>query len=55
MTEKKQSGKLFSSAAEALKQAQKPHTSEQSRSPAYRLAYDDLDLLLRHELRPVRL
>ena len=33
------------------------HTPDtpQTRSPAYRLAYDDLDFILRDELRPVRL
>ncbi len=29
--------------------------TEQTRSPAYRLAYDDLDFMLRDQLRPVRL
>ena len=46
---------LFTSAADDLLHAQDPQTSAQSRSPAYRLAYDDLDFVLRDEMRPVRL
>jgi uncharacterized protein (TIGR00730 family) len=54
MSDKKPSSHLFTSAAEDLRHAQDPHSSEQSRSTAYRLAYDDLDFVLRDELRPVR-
>ncbi|MEH6610145.1 MAG: TIGR00730 family Rossman fold protein [Halioglobus sp.] len=55
MKQKKPSSRLLSSAAEDLHNATDPHGSEQSRSAAYRLAYDDLDFVLRDELRPVRL
>lgn len=49
------SGKLLSSAAEDVRHAKDSQQSEQSRSPAYRLAYDDLDFVLRDEMRPVRM
>ena len=55
MIQKNPSGKLFSSAAEDVRHAQEPHHCDQSRSPAYRLAYDDLDFVLRDELRPARM
>ncbi len=35
--------------------AQDTRDTAQTRSPSYRLAYDDLDFILRDELRPVRL
>lgn len=36
-------------------EAEQPGHSRQARSPAYRLAFEDLDFLLREDLRPVRL
>ena len=55
MKQKKPYPQLLSSAAEDLRNAKDRHGSEQSRAAAYRLAYDDLDFVLRDELRPVRL
>ena len=55
MTQKKSGAKLFQSAADDLVHSRDPQTTEQSRSPAYQLAYDDLDFVLRDEMRPVRL
>ncbi len=43
------------SAREDHERAQRAIDSPQTRSPSYRLAYADLDFLLREELRPVRL
>ena len=48
----------FASARQNLKTAETAETAEETpqvRSPSYRLAFTDLDLLLRDELRPVRL
>ncbi|MFC6440100.1 TIGR00730 family Rossman fold protein [Bowmanella sp. JS7-9] len=46
----------FHNASEDLAHARlDPDATEQSRSSAYRLAYDDLDFVLRDEMRPVRL
>jgi uncharacterized protein (TIGR00730 family) len=47
--------KIFSSAHEAAIFAQKQIESLQSKSASYRLAFQDPELLLRDELRPVRL
>lgn len=49
--------KLFPSAADDIRHAKaiEPGATEQTSSPAYRLAYDDDDFILRDELRPVRL
>ena len=55
MSDQKPPGHLFHNAAEDLKHAQDPQRSEQARSPAYRLAYDDLEFVLQDEMRPVRL
>ena len=54
MKPKNPSSQLLSNAAEDLRNAKDPHGSEQSLAAAYRLAYDDLDFVLRDELRPVR-
>jgi uncharacterized protein (TIGR00730 family) len=59
MSKRKQPGHLFPSAAEDRKTAQQldaiSSSREQIDSPAYRLAFDDEDFLVREELRPVRL
>jgi uncharacterized protein (TIGR00730 family) len=64
-SKRRKSGHLFSTAAEDLKSArqevkevQEVETSPsaaQVNSPAFRLAFDDLDFLVREEMRPVRL
>ena len=58
-SKRRKSGHLFSTAAEDLKNArqevEESPSSAQVNSSAYRLAFDDLDFLLREELRPVRL
>jgi uncharacterized protein (TIGR00730 family) len=45
----------FPSAKEEVIQVSYDYGSPQSHSPSYRLAYDDLDFIMRDELRPVRL
>ena len=59
MSKRKQPGHLFHSAADERRYANpelkgERVVNEQMASPAYRLAYDDIDFLLRDELRPVR-
>lgn len=54
MTDKKSSN-LFFNAAEDVKHSKDFKQIDDSENPAYRLAYNDLDFLLRDELRPVRL
>ena len=59
MSKRKQPGHLFHSAADERRYANpelkgERVVNEQMASPAYRLAYDDIDFLLRNELRPVR-
>ncbi|MES2623793.1 MAG: TIGR00730 family Rossman fold protein [Pseudomonadota bacterium] len=61
-SKRRKSGHLFSTAAEDLKnarqevkEAEEGPSAAQVNSPAYRLAFDDLDFLVREELRPVRL
>ncbi len=61
-SKRRKSGHLFSTAAEDLKNArqevkevEESPSAAQVNSPAYRLAFDDLDFLVREELRPVRL
>ena len=49
------SKRSFRDAQEDIKTSSGVPNTEQTRSPAYRLAYDDLDFILRDELRPVRL
>ncbi len=55
MTEKNDYKKLFPTAADDIEHAKDSQLSEQSSSPAYKLAYDDLDFVLRDEMRSVRL
>ncbi|WP_068116208.1 LOG family protein [Tropicimonas marinistellae] len=45
----------FRDAQEDIRSTSGVPDTEQTRSPVYRLAYDDLDFILRDELRPVRL
>ncbi|NDR57677.1 TIGR00730 family Rossman fold protein [Aliiruegeria sabulilitoris] len=45
----------FRDAQEDIQTSSGVPDTEQTRSPAYRLAYDDLDFILRDQLRPVRL
>jgi uncharacterized protein (TIGR00730 family) len=47
-------GRLFPSAREEAPQANQPTAVPQTEHPAYRLAFQDEDFLLREELRPVR-
>ncbi len=59
MSKRKQPGHLFHSAADERRYATpelkgERFANEQINSPAYRLAYDDMDFLLRDEMRPVR-
>ena len=46
---------FFRKAHEDIQSSTRGPDTEQTRSPAYRLAYDDLDFMLRDELRAVRL
>jgi uncharacterized protein (TIGR00730 family) len=55
MIPKPPSRRIFPSADEDARRAEKPSVPEQYRSTSYRLAYQDPDFLLRDELRPVRL
>ncbi|SNT22063.1 LOG family protein [Tropicimonas sediminicola] len=50
-----QSKRSFRDAQEDMRSTFGQPDTEQTLSPAYRLAYDDLDFILRDELRPVRL
>lgn len=56
---RKSSGHLFPTAAEDKERARKEEAAkfarEQINSSAYRLAFDDMEFLLREEMRPVRL
>ena len=57
MSRRKNPGHLFPNAAEDRRHAYadtEKIPSEQESSSAYRLAYDDIDFLLRDEMRPVR-
>jgi len=56
MSRRKNPGHLFPSAADDRRHAHKKTdiTKEQVNSSAYKLAYDDIDFLLRDEMRPVR-
>ena len=57
MSKRKQPGHLFHSAADERRFANPRSNAlenEQFNSPAYRLAFDDIDFLLRDEMRPVR-
>ncbi|MBR9980664.1 MAG: TIGR00730 family Rossman fold protein [Desulfatitalea sp.] len=53
MKEKKK--KIFPSASEDARSAELSVKTPQTLSPAYRLAFNDIDFMLREELRPVRL
>lgn len=55
MTESEKTDHLFPSAEEDAGAAILVPDTEQARSQSYRLAYTDVDFLLRDELRPVRL
>jgi len=46
--------RLFSPAREEAEAASHPTSSPQTEDPAYRLAFQDMDFLLRQDLRPVR-
>ena len=46
--------RVFSPAVEEAKTAREQASSPQTEDPAYRLAFQDLDFLLRQDLRPVR-
>jgi hypothetical protein len=46
--------RVFSPAREEAETAAKATTSPQTEDPAYRLAFQDMDFLLREDLRPVR-
>ncbi|WP_027856863.1 LOG family protein [Marinobacterium jannaschii] len=48
-------GHMFHNAADDVEHSRDPQLNLQACSPAYKLAYDDLELMLRDELRPVRL
>ena len=57
MSKRKQPGHLFHSAADERRFANPEYNgpeNEQLNSPAYRLAFDDIEFLLRDEMRPVR-
>lgn len=55
MSRRKQPGHLFPTAADDRRYARSEHEDNpQAGSPAYRLAFDDIDFLLREEMRPVR-
>ena len=47
--------RVFHPAREEAEVANQPTSSPQTRAPAYRLAFQDLDFLLREDLRPVRI
>ena len=55
MTEPKLPKQVFPSAEQDIDAARLMPDTPQTRSPSYRLAYDDHDFLMRDELRPVRL
>ncbi|CAA7627522.1 LOG family protein [Magnetospirillum sp. SS-4] len=55
MTKIPRRGPLPSARHEAAKQAPPPRETPQTLSPSYRLAFEDVDFLLRQDLRPVRL
>lgn len=55
MTEKDITDARFHHAREEVSFAEVDQSTPQTRSPAYRLAFQDTDFLLREELRPIRL
>ncbi len=50
----RRSGRIFPRAREDAADAQRDLSTPQTRDPAYRLAFQDMDFLLREDLRPVR-
>src|SRR3954464_1987675 len=46
--------RVFHPAREEAEVANQPTSSPQTRDPAYQLAFQDMDFLLREDLRPVR-
>jgi uncharacterized protein (TIGR00730 family) len=54
MTDPTPHNRVFSPAREEAEVAAKATSSPQTEDPAYRLAFQDLDFLLREDLRPVR-
>jgi len=54
MTDPHPPSRVFSPAREEAKVANDPTSSPQTEDPAYRLAFQDMDFLLREDLRPVR-
>jgi len=54
MTDPHPPRRVFSPAREEAQVANQPTSSPQTEDPAYRLAFQDMDFLLREDLRPVR-
>jgi uncharacterized protein (TIGR00730 family) len=54
MTDPHPPSRVFSPAREEAEVANQPTSSPQTEDPAYRLAFQDMDFLLREDLRPVR-
>ncbi len=54
MTDPHPPSRVFSPAREEAAVANQPTSSPQTEDPAYRLAFQDMDFLLREDLRPVR-
>ncbi|WP_375380499.1 LOG family protein [uncultured Sphingomonas sp.] len=54
MTDTRVPSRVFRRAAQEAKSAQTQISTPQTRNPAYRLAFQDMDFLLREDLRPVR-
>ena len=54
MTERKIPARVFAHAAQDAQTAKKTLSTPQTRSPSYRLAFQDEEFLLRDDLRPVR-
>jgi hypothetical protein len=54
MTDPHPPRRVFSPAREEARVANQPTSSPQTEDPAYRLAFQDMDFLLREDLRPVR-
>jgi uncharacterized protein (TIGR00730 family) len=54
MTDKKIPARIFARAAQEAEQAKKAISTPQTESPAYKLAFQDEQFLLREDLRPVR-
>lgn len=50
----RRSGRIFPRAREDAADARRDLSTPQTRDPAYRLAFQDMDFLLREDLRPVR-